>query len=171
MAKCKTIKCKCGLDLKQDVVMSKVNKTESCWLWTGGTRNRGYGQNCHRLAHRLVWEFTHGTIPDGMFVLHKCDIPACVNPDHLFLGTQADNVADMDRKGRGNRPGTKGEENGQSIYTDEQVRAVRRMYGPPRGRGARNKGITQHEVAKRLNVSRAFVHDVVNNRSWSHVRG
>ncbi len=77
-----------------------------CWLWTGATNGR-YGQihaggrpGTHQRAHRISWELHHGPIPAGMFVLHKCDTPACVNPDHLFLGTQQDNLSDASNKGR-----------------------------------------------------------------------
>ncbi len=83
----------------------RVNKTDSCWLWTGATSSANYGQirfakdKCV-LTHRLAWEVTKGAIPDGLYVLHRCDNPPCCNPDHLFLGTAADNTADMMAKGR-----------------------------------------------------------------------
>jgi len=83
-----------------------------CWIFTGKARLREYGSVAGRkngkpwpqYAHRLAWELTHGPIPEGLSVLHKCDVPLCCNPDHLFLGTQADNVHDAQRKGR-LRPG------------------------------------------------------------------
>jgi Autographiviridae endonuclease len=79
-----------------------------CWLWFRASVH-GYGQvreNHTRTllqAHRASWEVHNGQVPDGLCVLHRCDVPACVNPDHLFLGTQADNMADMKRKGRSTR--------------------------------------------------------------------
>jgi hypothetical protein len=79
-----------------------------CWLWTASLGPKGYGQisafidGCRRLwrAHRLAWRLFRGTIPTDRYVLHSCDTPCCINPDHLWLGTQADNLADNRRKGR-----------------------------------------------------------------------
>lgn len=75
-----------------------------CWLWQGMVNDMGYailviGRRRFRV-HRLMWEQQRGSIPDGLLVCHKCDVPCCVNPDHLFLGTQHDNIHDMIRKGR-----------------------------------------------------------------------
>lgn len=90
----------------------KVNKTETCWLWTGATDEKGYGKLNRgeqafgqaggpiAMAHRVAWELTYGPIPDGLNALHKCDTPPCVRPDHLFLGTLAENNDDMWTKGR-----------------------------------------------------------------------
>jgi hypothetical protein len=87
----------------------KVQKTESCWLWTAYLKRNGYGQFFPRrghpvYAHRYSYELARGAIPDGLLVLHACDNPRCVNPNHLSLGTQKENLADMRRKGR--HPGT-----------------------------------------------------------------
>lgn len=86
---------------------SKVEKSGACWIWTGFVDPKGYGaistQRGHRplQTHRLSWEMANGKIPDGAMVLHRCDNPRCVNPDHLFLGTAADNTHDMMNKDRG----------------------------------------------------------------------
>lgn len=79
---------------------------DTCWLWKGSRDKGGYGRILHgkRIdsAHRVAWTVTNGPVPDGLWVLHRCDNPACVNPSHLFLGTRTDNVRDMFVKGRGN---------------------------------------------------------------------
>lgn len=83
---------------------AKVNKTEGCWLWTASRTHEGYGmfsiQGRRHYAQRVAWMLTYGLIPEGMLVLHRCDNPPCCRPDHLFLGTHADNMADMATKGR-----------------------------------------------------------------------
>jgi len=84
---------------------AKVNTSGECWQWTGSVRTTGYGQfgwpdGSPRQAHRVAWELTYGEIPDDLFVCHHCDNKLCVNPDHLFLGTQLDNMRDMRSKGR-----------------------------------------------------------------------
>ena len=92
----------------RDRFFTKVQKATSCWIWTGHKLKKGYGLISRGRrgespiqAHRLSYELHIGEIPDGMCVLHKCDNPSCVNPEHLFLGTEKDNTLDMLQKERG----------------------------------------------------------------------
>lgn len=91
----------------------EIDPKTGCWLWTKTVTNGGYGiigvgglRGSMRPAHRVSWCLFHGDIPDGLHVLHRCDVPSCVNPDHLFLGTHQDNMNDKMSKGRwkGGRP-------------------------------------------------------------------
>ncbi len=89
----------------QERIETRIKKdSNGCWLWTGCVNNKGYGALYIRGkvegAHRAYWEVYNGSIPDNMCVLHTCDNPPCVNPDHLFLGTQSDNMIDKIKKGR-----------------------------------------------------------------------
>jgi len=109
-----------------------VEKTEGCWERKYGRGPYGhsrFGQRPNRvLAHRFSWEYHNGPIPEGLFVLHRCDNGACVRPDHLFLGTQMDNMRDKIAKGRARYvvpSPRKGSSNSQSKLTDEQVRYIR----------------------------------------------
>lgn len=109
---------------------AKVQKTNTCWLWTGSVRKCGHGQLQRGRrgmgvvkVHRLSWELHRGPIPEGMCVCHKCDVPACVNPDHLFLGTKQANIRDMLLKNRQAR-GVVKIGRGHAV-TSEQVRAIR----------------------------------------------
>jgi len=98
-----------------------------CWLWTGGLLWNGYGAFKHqghpRRAHRVSWELANGPIPEGMQVLHTCDVRSCVNPDHLFLGSQLANMHDMIRKGR--KVASPGERNGMAKLTAAQAAEIR----------------------------------------------
>lgn len=91
-----------------------VNKTDSCWEWIGARRRDGYGRirvgNFFEAAHRFSWELVYGDIPSDLCVLHRCDVRFCVNPDHLFLGTNRDNIDDMVKKGRWNCNGARRQE-------------------------------------------------------------
>lgn len=104
-----------------DRFWSKVRKTRSCWLWTGALSNHRYGHlkvsKKTVYAHRLSWQLHFGKVPARKCVLHQCDRPDCVRPDHLFLGTKLDNTRDMYRKGRNYWPKRAAETSTQRMET------------------------------------------------------
>lgn len=138
-----------------------VEKTDTCWWWTGIIHSNGYGRfwlnDTRFYAHRVSYELNCGPIPPGYFVCHHCDNPLCVRPDHLFLGTPQENVADSVAKGRSAR----GEKNAHTKLTEEDVIAIRETYAAG--------GITHRELAHQYNVSRKSIGDIINRRRWKHV--
>lgn len=134
--------------------------TESgCWIWEKCVDREGYGRstfNCKKTRmNRLAWMSYKGPIPDGLCVLHRCDVRECVNPDHLFLGTIDDNNKDMHRKKRNNQ--CKGEDQGGSILTEEQVIFA---FNDPR---------SSYEVGRLLGVSYSTIGDIRRGRNWKHL--
>lgn len=147
---------------ERDRFFKRVGKLDSgCWVWLGSL-NTGYGQfrtNEGRiiLAHRFSFLLHNDTAIDGLVVMHKCDNPKCVNPEHLALGTQADNVLDMQLKGREKKRGSPGEAHGMSKLNDESVRRIRAATG------------SIAAIAKEHGVSRAVIYDVRERRTWKHI--
>ncbi len=138
-----------------------------CLLWTGATDTRGYGQMAVRRvttsAHRIAWRLANGSIDRHQHVLHRCDTPACVNVDHLFLGTHQDNMNDMAAKGRRateHLTKRKGELNGNSVLIEDDVRVIRRL---------RTGGCSLGTIALRFGISKQNVSMIVKNKTWAHV--
>lgn len=134
-----------------------------CREWTGFVNQRGYGMMAWRgrnghLAHRLAWELTHGPISPGLFVCHRCDNPSCCNPEHLFLGTVADNNRDMMEKGR--NVTLRGERNGRAKLTREQVLRLRE---------AKSRGEPIWQIGKDFGVSKSTAYAAARGEFWSHV--
>lgn len=112
--------------------VKKAGKSD-CWEWLGARKPKGYGNvrinKKYTTAHRAAWEYTYGSIPNGMNILHSCDNPPCCNPSHLMLGTTVSNYVDMVRKGRQKAPAKRlGESNPLAKLTTEQVKQIRGMY-------------------------------------------
>lgn len=162
----------------QNRFWSKVRKTtdDSCWTWQAGRSKNprgkpGYGcfylgsrvDRTRRMhaAHRVAWELTNGPIPDGMKVLHRCDNVVCVRPDHLFLGTQGDNVKDMIAKGR--KVAARGSRQGSAKLTEEQVKQIRAAYQ----KGSRGPSGAV-ALACKYGVTRGTITDIAT-RAWRHL--
>lgn len=144
---------------------SKVDRGPGCWLWRGARDPNGYGRVSKRiygesLAHRVSWTLSKGS-HEGLFVLHKCDNPSCVNPGHLFLGTQKDNVLDMVRKKRGVRPPHYcGSRNNSAKLTERQVIEIRRLVAT---------GETYTSVAEAFGTSRQNIRLIHRRIHWRHI--
>ncbi len=143
----------------------KFNIGNGCWKWTDKPVKNGYAQfgiggKSYR-ANRISYSLFKGKIPKGKFVLHHCDNPICVNPKHLFIGTQKDNIRDCINKGRF----TIGSKNGCSKLTENQVKEIRSLYGK-----YGHRGLIQRKLAKLFNVSRVLISDITRGKTWKHVK-
>ena len=143
---------------------AKVVQGPNCWTWSGfaqtpGGRGRMRIKNRNYYAYRIAYALEHGSLPDGLVICHHCDNPACVRPDHLFAGTQADNTADMDAKGRRKNAPRYGRDHHKVRVTDEQVAWAIAMY--------RSGRLTQTAIGQVLGVKQqtvsGWVHGEVRN--------
>lgn len=162
-----------------------VTRIGNCWIWKGLKNESGYGMfslnGRQSRAHRISYEIHIGAIPEGLFICHKCDNPACVNPDHLFSGTAKENSMDMMKKGRNmhvTKPETlaRGERNGThtkpetvrrgtkiewSKLTDNSVMEIRSKYA---------NGESAPSLAKKHNVFLSTIYKVVYRKTWKHIK-
>jgi len=144
---------------------TKIQRTDSCWEWTGATDRNGYGvisvptQNkryqVFRKTHRVAWELAYGAVTGELCVLHHCDNPKCVRPTHLFLGTHSDNAHDKYAKGRQ----AKGMQ--RSSLTDVDVCTIRAKYA--------TGGISQQALAVQYNIGREAIGKIVRRDNWKHL--
>ena len=139
----------------------QVKKTDTCWLWTGCRNKKGYGSvnrgNVGTLAHRWSYILEHGEIKGGLHILHKCDVPLCVNPAHLYAGTNWDNAAD--RVARGRNVYHRGEAHGNSRLTERKIRAIRASANMP-----------HRVIAKEYGVSQPTISSIIRRETWKHVK-
>lgn len=147
----------------------KVHKTEDCWLWLCDKNQLGYGRfaikNSKYAAHRVSYQLAKGLIPEGFFVLHRCDTPDCVNPSHLYVGNQKDNMRDMmdrERQWWQKNPSLikRGEQVASAVLTEKQVKEIR----------IRNdNGESGNSLAREYGIGKSTVKHILNRRSWKHI--
>lgn len=144
---------------------SMPEPNSGCWLWIGCINRLGYGQTVYlngiTKAHRLSWFLHRGPIPSGMMVLHKCDNRQCVNPDHLFLGTQTDNMRDMAAKGRGKACPRPGASNPMARLSEAAAALALARY--------RAGGVSQHALAADFGVAVMTINRLVRGQTWKHL--
>lgn len=154
------------MSLADKAFWAKVEKTLTCWIWTGAVSGpMKYGaltrSGMHFLAHRWSWKLAFGPIPDGMHVLHNCDTPRCVNPEHLFLGTKLDNTRDMIAKGRSKfsnpHPGMT---HHNHRFSDDDIRTMRLLF---------EAGLSQCELGRIYRTNQGNISRIVRRITWSHV--
>lgn len=143
----------------------KLAPGESCWEWKKYRNQKGYGRTSREdrlyLAHRLAYESANGPIPEGLDVLHKCDNPPCCRPDHLFTGTNDQNVKDRQSKGRSSKKSiNRGEKNGMSKFSPSQVQEIRTLA---------SQGLSTHQIAKRYGVWNMAIWRIVKRKRWAHI--
>ena len=150
----------------EDRFWSKVDKSGDCWLWTGAVKSEEFPYGIFKLegktvrAHRYSWELAERRKPRRLCVLHRCDNPRCVRPNHLFLGTRDDNIQDCIGKGRFNPGHVLGERVGTSKLTEAKVRMIRQQ---------RKSGVTLTQLGRDFGLDPSHVYRIVSRRSWKHV--
>jgi len=161
--------------MNQDTIKrfwAKVEKTDNCWLWTGSKRNKGYGAFVYAdkngkvvqgRAHRFSYEIHVGEIPEGLFVLHKCDNPGCVNPDHLFVGTNQDNVTDMVSKGRHVRGGTYKKGNYKSGESHHNAKLTWELVGRIR---EDKPTMSYSQLSIKYKIAIGHLHRIITRKAW-----
>lgn len=144
-------------------MQERTRKTETCWLWTGRKIHHGYGQigyyKKNLLAHRVAWMIIHQNhIPAGKYICHSCDNTSCVNPEHLFIGTQFENIQDRQKKERQAR----GEKNGSSKLTKKEIIEIRKK---------REVGIKLETLASEFKVHNGTISRIANFKTWKSLEG
>ncbi len=144
----------------------EVRGRDECWPWKAGLYPNGYGafalNRKNGRAHRFAWQLKNGPIPEELFVLHDCDNPPCCNPAHLFLGTQADNVADARMKNRMSDPPIKrGENHNMARLKNTDIPIIRQLL---------QKGVSGIEIARRFQVAATTISAIKSGQNWRHIQ-
>lgn len=149
----------CRHPTPSDRFWRRVKRADGCWLWIGARHPKGHGyaslDGRVQYAHRVAWQLTYGSIPDGREVCHRCDNPPCCNPAHLFIGTHADNMRDMAHKGRALAAALK-----RAKLTPRSVAVIKSRL---------RAGETQQSIADDYSVTRSAIGYIAQGRRWSHI--
>ncbi len=141
----------------RDRLLDHITVTNTgCWIFTGRIGSHGYGMIGHKLAHRVSWEIHKGPIPEGLQPCHNCpggDNRACVNPEHMFLGTQKDNLLDAGKKGRMSRPHF-------TKLDKTKVKEIRRRFA---------RGESAISLAVRYNITRGNIYPIIRRETWRYI--
>ncbi len=157
-----------SIDLVKERFWKKVSisSPENCWNWEHSIDVRGYGQFYYNgklvKAHRMAYILTHGSIPQGKMVCHKCSNRLCQNPSHLYAGTAKDNARDMIEIGHASMYGRKGSEHPCAKLTESDVKAIRQHYD--------NKWESIYGLAEKFEVSYSAIYSIVNHTTWRHIK-
>lgn len=145
-------------------MFTSINPLTGCHEFTGRKDSYGYAQiklgKKQILVHRWIWMQKHGEISSTIHVLHKCDNPSCINPDHLFIGNHADNMADKAIKNRCNPPRGAKHKRPMAKLTEEQVKEIKKLL---------KRGYTQADIARDFKTSRGIISDISLGKTWCHV--
>lgn len=156
-------------DLKQHLLSKGIISEKGCWLWQGATASAPgkpkYGRmtiDGHPIGiHRLAYELWVGVIPPGLNVCHKCDVTLCFNPEHLFVGTQGDNVRDAAQKGRLRTPVFQGSQHGRAKLMENRILEIRKLY---------DEGLTSvSDLARMFLVTRTQIRRIGLRQQWTHI--
>lgn len=146
-----------------DRFWNKVNKTGTCWLWTGCVNKNGYGvikiNRKYVRSHRISWELCNGLIPKDLCVLHKCDVRHCVNPKHLFLGSRDENNKDRANKNRSFH--SVGELSTSSVLKEKDIKEIRGKYIPYK--------YSANLLAKEYEVAQTTIINIIKRKTWKHI--
>ena len=148
--------------------VSTPNGRDGCWIWKGTKTRRGYGmvhfEGYQQYTHRVAYQLTYGEIPIGMDICHRCDVPSCINPKHLFCGTRSANMRDAFRKGRTagllTSESTSGEHNPKAKLSAADVLAIR---------SKRRTGVTNVSLARSYGVTKETISMIVRGVTWKHL--
>lgn len=138
-----------------------VRDKDDCWIWQGRINEKGYGRlqvgSVQKYSHRYAWELSNNQeIPNGKIIMHLCDTPLCCNPNHLSIGTQTENIADMNAKKRH----CKGTDKINAKLNEQSVKEIRELL---------SNGMSPPAIAEKFNVSRGAIHQVKKGITWRHI--